>query len=153
MHNIFMSCIIQTINVLKFCILCDLSMSYINYLNDLYHLMCLLIQHFKREEQKFVSHNEIDNMALIMPNEAIRMSARATNMARADTDSVKESSRRHGGRRKERKTCLEAHNSLNVACLKRLVPVGLAFLNGRDQELLQQAKQRLLLVCVLNVLI
>ena len=38
------------------------------------------------------------------------------------------------------------HFSLNVACLKRLVPVGLGFFSGREQELLQQAKQKLLQV-------
>ncbi|XP_070180339.1 ryanodine receptor-like isoform X4 [Littorina saxatilis] len=93
---------------------------------------------FKREEQNFVSHNEIDNMALIMPSQATRLS-----MTKLDDDD-KDMGKRPGGKRKDKKSRLEAHNSLNVACLKRLVPVGLGFFSGREQELLQQAKQKLL---------
>ncbi|XP_025103910.1 ryanodine receptor-like isoform X4 [Pomacea canaliculata] len=93
---------------------------------------------FKREEQNFVSHNEIDNMALIMPSQASRLSIGKVSESQEST-----ASKRTGGRRREKKR-LEPHNSLNVACLKRLVPVGLGFFSGREQELLQQAKQKLL---------
>lgn len=95
---------------------------------------------FKREEQNFVSHNEIDNMALIMPSQATRLSMSKVSEESQETAS----SKKPGGRRREKKSRLEAHNSLNVACLKRLVPVGLGFFSGREQELLQQAKQKLL---------
>lgn len=89
-----------------------------------------------------MAHNEIDNMALIMPSQATRLS-----IAKVESDSQeKEAGKRPGGRRKDKKCRLEAHNSLNVACLKRLVPVGLGFFSGREQELLQQAKQKLLQV-------
>ncbi|BFZ07812.1 hypothetical protein BsWGS_10847 [Bradybaena similaris] len=96
---------------------------------------------FKREEQNFVAHNEIDNMALIMPSQAIRLAVpKKMHSSSQDQGSAKRTS---GGKKKDKKR-LEPHNSLNVACLKRLVPVGLSFFSGREQELLQQAKQRLL---------
>ena len=53
------------------------------------------------------------------------------------------------GKRKEKKR-LEPHNSLNVACLKRLLPIGLGFFSGREQELLQHAKHKLMKVSVLE---
>lgn len=87
-----------------------------------------------------MSHNEIDNMALIMPSQASRLSIGKVSESQEST-----ASKRTGGRRREKKR-LEPHNSLNVACLKRLVPVGLGFFSGREQELLQQAKQKLLQV-------
>lgn len=88
---------------------------------------------FKREEQNFVSQNEIDNMALIMPSQAKGLSV------------VKESDdKRTTTHRKKDKKRLEAHNSLNVACLKRLFPIGLSFFSGREQELLQHTKEKLI---------
>jgi hypothetical protein len=48
-----------------------------------------------------------------------------------------------GGKKREKKR-LEPHNSLNVACLKRLLPIGLSFFSGREQELLQMVKQKLI---------
>ena len=41
---------------------------------------------------------------------------------------------------------MESCNSLNVACLKRLLPVGLNMFGGQEQELVQQAKQKLIQV-------
>ncbi|KAL3874970.1 hypothetical protein ACJMK2_037916, partial [Sinanodonta woodiana] len=92
---------------------------------------------FKREEQNFVLCNEIDNMALIMPSQSsktVSLSKRPANQ---------ESSTKKAGRRREKKR-LEPHNSLNVACLKRLLPIGLSFFSGREQELLQHAKLKLM---------
>ncbi|XP_069116591.1 ryanodine receptor-like isoform X2 [Argopecten irradians] len=89
---------------------------------------------FKREEQNFVMANEIDNMALIMPSQNKAVSA--NNPENVTT------SKRHG--RKREKKRMELHNSLNVACLKRLLPIGLSFFSGREQELLQHAKQKLI---------
>lgn len=34
--------------------------------------------------------------------------------------------------------------SLNVACLKRMLPIGLTLFGGREQELVQHVKQKLL---------
>ncbi|KAK3736855.1 hypothetical protein RRG08_000604 [Elysia crispata] len=96
---------------------------------------------FKREEQNFVAHNEIDNMALIMPSQAVRLAK--TSSSASSSSGSEERKQRPSGKKRDKKR-LEPHNSLNVACLKRLVPVGLGFFSGREQELLQQAKQRLL---------
>ena len=100
-------------------------------------------QFFKREEQNFVAHNEIDNMALIMPSQAVRLAK--TSSSASSSSGSEERKQRPSGKKRDKKR-LEPHNSLNVACLKRLVPVGLGFFSGREQELLQQAKQRLLQV-------
>lgn len=76
---------------------------------------------FKREEQNFVLGNEIDNMALIMPSQSKSSSSSTANaMPPPPTDG------KRAGRKREKKR-LEPHNSLNVACLKRLLPIGLSF--------------------------
>lgn len=91
---------------------------------------------FKREEQNFVMANEIDNMALIMPSQS-----KTVNLPQSELQP--EGTVKKAVKKRERKR-LEPHNSLNVACLKRLLPIGLGFFSGREQELLQQAKQKLI---------
>lgn len=91
-----------------------------------------------------MAHNEIDNMALIMPSQAIRLAV--TKKVEPSSSDTSSTSKRPAGIKRREKKRLEPHNSLNVACLKRLVPVGLGFFSGREQELLQHAKQRLLQV-------
>ncbi|KAJ8309071.1 hypothetical protein KUTeg_013945 [Tegillarca granosa] len=94
--------------------------------------------HFKREEQNFVMANEIDNMALIMPSQS-----KPVSISKSQAPAEGGAKRSIGGKKREKKR-LEPHNSLNVACLKRLLPIGLSFFSGREQELLQQVKQKLL---------
>lgn len=94
---------------------------------------------FKREEQNFVAHNEIDNMALIMPSQS-------KGMAVSKIDAQDGTAKKAITTKRKEKKRLEPHNSLHVACLKRLVPIGLSFFSGREQELLQQAKQKLIQV-------
>jgi len=43
---------------------------------------------------------------------------------------------------------MEMTASLNVACLKRLLPIGLNMFGGREQDLIQQSKQMLIDVTV-----
>ncbi|XP_014664679.1 PREDICTED: ryanodine receptor-like isoform X2 [Priapulus caudatus] len=88
-------------------------------------------QHFRREEQKFVSANAINNMALIMPTSSDGAQA-------VETPAWKKSKRNRG------KSMKDATQSLNVACLKRMLPIGLTLFGGREQELVQHAKQKLL---------
>ena len=56
----------------------------------------------------------------------------------------------HGGTgakgRKKVPKSLEATTSLNVASLKRLLPIGLNMFGGREQKLLQLCKERLIAV-------
>ena len=94
------------------------------------------MQIFRKEEQNFVYANEIDNMALIMPSQDKHSVPAVT----ADPDRLEGKGRKKDTKKRSRMT------SLNVACLKRLLPIGLNMFGGREQELVQQAKQRLVLV-------
>ncbi len=91
------------------------------------------LQMFKKEEQNFVFANEIDNMALIMPSQDKGSKTTSTDMADMDES---------GGAKKAKKGTRREVSSLNVACLKRLLPIGLNMFGGQEQELVQQAKQR-----------
>lgn len=94
----------------------------------------LWLQLFKKEEQNFVYGNEIDNMALIMPSQD-KHAITSTEEKKGDKDKK--------GKRSKDRTRL-AVTSLNVACLKRLLPIGLNMFGGQEQELVQQAKARLI---------
>ncbi|XP_055857542.1 ryanodine receptor isoform X9 [Episyrphus balteatus] len=97
-------------------------------------------QYFLKEEQNFISANEIDNMALIMPT-ATRRSAAITDGAPVTGGKVKKKKK---NRDKKRDKDKEVQASLMVACLKRLLPVGLNLFAGREQELVQHCKDRYL---------
>lgn len=98
--------------------------------------------YMRKEEQNFISANEIDNMALIMPltgkpgRPAIKSDAGHGSVG----GKVKKKKGRHGPRNKEK----ELASSLMVSALKRLLPVGLNLFAGREQELVQYAKDKFL---------
>ena len=95
---------------------------------------------FKKEEQNFVFANEIDNMALIMPSqEKGQATSPSTPGDQGDEPLHGRKKGRRGGHRR-----MEPTSSLNVACLKRMLPIGLNMFGGQEQELVQQAKQRLI---------
>ncbi|KAE9543520.1 hypothetical protein AGLY_002320 [Aphis glycines] len=96
-------------------------------------------QYFLREEQNFISANEIDNMILIMPT-ATRRSAGISETSLGGSSGKKKKKHRDKKRDKEK----EIQASLMVACLKRLLPVGLNLFAGREQELVQHCKDRFL---------
>jgi ryanodine receptor 2 len=98
-------------------------------------------QYFLKEEQNFISANEIDNMALIMPT-ATRKSATITEGAPAGGGGKAKKKKKN--RDKKRDKDKEIAASLMVACLKRLLPVGLNLFAGREQELVQHCKDRYL---------
>lgn len=84
-------------------------------------------------------------MALIMPSQAKCLSPMNVDL--------QESAKRSTGQAKKKdKKRLEPQNSLNVACLKRLLPIGLSLFGGREQELLQLAKKMLIQVCEWHIL-
>lgn len=92
---------------------------------------------FQKEEKNFVFANEIDNMALIMPSQDKQASGSTKDMGEGKAGGK--------GRGKEKsKHKIEITQSLNVACLRRLLPIGLNMFGGREQELVQRAKQRLI---------
>ncbi|XP_066971314.1 ryanodine receptor isoform X16 [Macrobrachium rosenbergii] len=113
-------------------------------------------QYFRREETNFISQNEIDNMTLIMPTG----STRNRNAAMAETSGggggggggkVKQAGpppympkkkKRAGGKKISKEK--ELASSLMVACLKRLLPVGLNLFAGKEQELVQHCKEKFL---------
>ena len=96
---------------------------------------------FKKEEQNFVFANEIDNMALIMPSQDKGSVATPSSPTDGEEPSMRVAGKkgRHRGFRR-----MESTASLNVACLKRMLPIGLNMFGGQEQELVQQAKQRLI---------
>ncbi|XKL68210.1 hypothetical protein PGB90_003701 [Kerria lacca] len=96
-------------------------------------------QYFLREEQNFISANEIDNMILIMPTATRRSTVVSDATIGA---SIGKKKKRH--RDKKRDKGKEIQASLMVACLKRLLPVGLNLFAGREQELVQHCKDRFL---------
>ena len=110
-----------------------------------YVCICFSLQLFKKEEQNFVYANEIDNMALIMPSQDKNAIA-STPVEKKDMSSGS------GTKRKKVKSRMENMTSLNVACLKRLLPIGLNMFGGQEQELVQQAKTRLIEVSPMNLL-
>ncbi|KAL0274262.1 UNVERIFIED_CONTAM: hypothetical protein PYX00_006731 [Menopon gallinae] len=96
-------------------------------------------QYFLKEEQNFISANEIDNMVLIMPT-ATRRTAVASEGA--PQSGSKKKKKKHRDKKRDKDKELQA--SLMVACLKRLLPVGLNLFAGREQELVQHCKDRYL---------
>lgn len=113
-----------------------------NYVAEIFNVWSKS-QYFLKEEQNFISANEIDNMALIMPTATRRTAAVSGDMPAAG-GKVKKKKR---ARDKKRDKDKEIQSSLMVACLKRLLPVGLNLFAGKEQELVQHCKDRYLKVC------
>lgn len=97
-------------------------------------------QYFLKEEQNFISANEIDNMQLIMPTSTRRTTAAAAEGPPQGGKAKKKKKNRDKKRDKDK----EIQASLMVACLKRLLPVGLNLFAGREQELVQHCKDKYL---------
>lgn len=96
--------------------------------------------YFLKEEQNFISANEIDNMALIMPTASRRTQTAVEGQPQSGGKIKKKKKNRDKKRDKDK----EIQASLMVACLKRLLPVGLNLFAGREQELVQHCKDRYL---------
>lgn len=96
-------------------------------------------QYFLREEQNFISANEIDNMTLIMPT-----ATRRNVVSDSSQPTVGKKKKKHRDKKRDKDKEIQA--SLMVACLKRLLPVGLNLFAGREQELVQHCKDRFLKV-------
>ncbi|KAG8184852.1 hypothetical protein JTE90_012099 [Oedothorax gibbosus] len=111
-----------------------------NYVAQIFN-MWSKSQYFRREEQNFISQHEIDNMTLIMPAAAGRGRASVANVQQTASTSKKKKKRDRDVKRDKEK---ELASSLMVACLKRLLPIGLNLFAGREQELVQHAKDMFL---------
>lgn len=112
-----------------------------NYVAEIFNVWSKS-QYFLKEEQNFISANEIDNMTLIMPT-ATRRTTGVTDGAPVTGGKVKKKKKHRDKKRDKNK---EVQASLMVACLKRLLPVGLNLFAGREQELVQHCKDRYLKV-------
>lgn len=106
---------------------------------------------FKREETNFVSANDIDNMMLIMPKSNLGGTGGSGGGSGHDSSSSSGHSKsdepdsRKGDKKKKRGQKGETSKkftSLIVACLKRLFQIGINFFEGKEQELIQMAKQK-----------
>lgn len=91
---------------------------------------------FQKEETTFVATNEIDNMLLLMPAGG---STDLTQAAPAQTASQPAPAKK--GKRRQPKE-KKKFTSLIVASLKRIIPIGINFFGGSEQELIQMAKQK-----------
>lgn len=110
-----------------------------NYVAEIFNIWSKS-QYFLKEEQNFISANEIDNMALIMPTATRRTTAISDGSVPTGGKAKKKKKHRDKKRDKDK----EVQASLMVACLKRLLPVGLNLFAGREQELVQHCKDRYL---------
>lgn len=110
-----------------------------NYVAEIFNIWSRS-QYFLKEEQNFISANEIDNMALIMPTASRRTQTAVEGQPQSGGKIKKKKKNRDKKRDKDK----EIQASLMVACLKRLLPVGLNLFAGREQELVQHCKDRYL---------
>ncbi|CAF3021990.1 unnamed protein product, partial [Rotaria sp. Silwood2] len=93
-------------------------------------------KYFKREELNFVTTHDIDNTSMLMPS--------GTNQT-TNTTSTKTTNDVSGKpKRKKRRLDKEKFTSLNVACIKRLLTIGMNTFGGREQELVQLAKHKMI---------
>jgi ryanodine receptor 2 len=102
---------------------------------------------FKKEETNFVSANDIDNMLLIMPNKNAGQPGGPLDTSAKISKEISNNSNESGnkkGKKKNKKTGSpeKKFTSLIVAGLKRLIQIGINFFEGKEQELIQMAKQK-----------
>jgi len=55
-------------------------------------------------------------------------------------------------KRKKRRLDKEKFTSLSVACIKRLLPIGMNTFGGREQELVQLAKHKMIEVKIIRII-
>lgn len=110
-----------------------------NYIAEIFNIWSKSL-YFLKEEQNFISANEIDNMTLIMPTASRRTQTAVEGQPQSGGKIKKKKKNRDKKRDKDK----EIQASLMVACLKRLLPVGLNLFAGREQELVQHCKDKYL---------
>ncbi|CAF5042296.1 unnamed protein product, partial [Rotaria magnacalcarata] len=93
-------------------------------------------KYLKREELNFVTTNNIDNTSMLMPS-GKNQTPDALLMKSSHDLSGKQ-------KRKKRRADKEKFTSLNVACMKRLLTIGMNTFGGREQELVQLAKHKMI---------
>jgi hypothetical protein len=96
----------------------------------------------------FVTQHEIDNTSMLMPSGS---NSAASSGNATDTNAMKSHGEPSTGgtscgkqKRKKKRMDKEKFTSLSVACIKRLLPVGMNTFGGREQELVQLAKHKMI---------
>jgi hypothetical protein len=56
-------------------------------------------------------------------------------------------------KRKKKRLDKEKFTSLSVACIKRLLPIGMNTFGGREQELVQLAKHKMIEVKIIRIIL
>ena len=99
-------------------------------------------QHFKREELNFLSAHDVDVNALISAGS--RGICRVLTQSSPSQNNKAEAKKRKRERKEKGGDGTAQQQSLIVVCLKRVLPVGLNLFTGREQELVQKVKERML---------
>ncbi|KAI0981288.1 hypothetical protein GJ496_001976 [Pomphorhynchus laevis] len=102
-----------------------------NYLADIFNLWATS-KIFKRQELNYVSQNAIDSTTMLVQkliNQLVPVSKGTKYNPKL--------------RKLKKKTSREKFSSLIVACIKRVLPVGLKMYSGVEQELIQLAKDKM----------
>lgn len=113
-----------------------------NHVGQIFNVMNAS-EYFKKEENTFVSANEIDAMALIMPSTGKKAMPAAEGGGGGGGGGGGKKKKVKKEKTKE-KSGKDASSSLIVAALKRLLPVGMNLFAGKEQELVQHCKDRFL---------
>ncbi|CAF1123978.1 unnamed protein product [Adineta steineri] len=106
-----------------------------NNMAEIFSIWCKS-KFFKREEINFVSQNNIDNTSMLMPS-GTKQTTETLGMKTQNDISGKQ-------KRKKRRVDKEKFTSLTNACIKRLLPIGINTFGGREQELIQLAKHKMI---------
>jgi len=100
------------------------------------------VENVQREEENFVSANDIDNMILIMPNKVANNLSNPNDPDSASSMQSRSNERKNGKKRKKNPSS-KKFTSLIVASLKRLIQMGINLFEGKEQELIQMASKSL----------
>lgn len=81
---------------------------------------------------------------MLMPTATNEATNESTRKASAESATSK-------SKRKKRRVDKEKFTSLSVACIKRLLPIGMNTFGGREQELVQLVKHKMIEVRRVNI--
>ena len=85
----------------------------------------------------FVTQHDIDNTSMLMPTGTSQTADSATTKNQNESGGAKQ-------KKKKRRVDKEKFTSLSVASIKRLLPIGMNTFGGREQELVQLVKHKMI---------
>ncbi|KAI3389454.1 hypothetical protein SNEBB_011471 [Seison nebaliae] len=113
------------------------------HVSEIFTLWCRS-KYFKREELNYVSINNIDHMALINPNIQNKSMVDGNNEPALKSSNTSKRKKRNASSDNGPPSLMNKFISLNVACVKRLLAVGVNMFSGKERELMQITKQHLI---------